>query len=801
MGKGLRRAGFVVATLLVVLTLFGAGFAAWYVQRLRASLPRLDGEIQVAGLAEPVEVARDALGVPTISAGDPVDLARALGLLHGQERFFQMDLSRRSAAGELAELFGAAALPTDRARRLHGFRPLAHEVLSAVSVVEQARVIAYAEGVNAGLAALGAPPPEYVLLRTLPEPWLPEDSYLTVLAMYLDLQGGTGGWESTVGLLHDLYPPEVARFLTPIGSEWDAPLIGEPFSTPPIPGPEVVDLSGSAPTPTEDPDEIDPSTHPGSNNWAVGGAFTAHGGALLANDMHLGLSMPNIWYRASLIWRESEQDHRATGVTLPGVPGLLAGSTGRVAWGFTNSYGDWIDLVIVEVDPENPNRYRTESGWREFGRRVERISVAGATEDLHEVTETIWGPVIDHDHRGRPRALRWVAHEPEAINLELFELSVARDVEEAIEIAHRSGIPAQNLVAADSSGAVGWTLAGRVPRRVGFDGRTPVSWADGTRRWDGWLPSRAIPQVVDPPEGRIGTGNNRAVDGAGLRRLGDGGFASGARAGQIRDGLLDLEEATEEDLLRIQLDDRARFLDRWRDLLLDVLSPRSVVSDLGRQELRRQVAGSWTGHASIDSVGYRMVRAFRLNLAESVFDTILAPCRDADPEFGFRRLRRWEGPLWALVQQQPPHLLPPEYASWNEQFLAAADKVIDLFVEQEGAADLAGKTWGDRNAVRIQHPLSRAIPQLAGWLDIPVQSLPGDSAMPRVQSIRFGASQRMVVSPGREESGLFHMPGGQSGHPLSPYYRRGHDDWAEGRPSEFLPGPPVHRLTLRPLVE
>jgi penicillin amidase len=803
MRRVLRRVAIVFAILLGLIVLAAGGSLVWVTSRVRASLPRLEGQVVVDGLSAVVSIERDARGVPTIVSADELDQATAIGFLHGQERFFQMDLLRRSAAGELSELFGSAALAADRRSRLHRFRHRAQAIEVAATAAARAILQAYAAGVNAGLADLGAAPPEYLLLRSEPAPWLPEDSTLVLMAMYLDLQGGTGRREADLGLMRDLLPRELFEFLAPRGSEWEAPLVGPAFSTPEIPGPDVLDLRAVPPEassnerPVAGAAEKDPGLLVGSNNWAVAGSQTAHGGALLANDMHLGLAMPNIWYRASLVRRDEHGELRTTGVTLPGFPVVVAGSNGHIAWGFTNSYGDWIDLVLLETDAQDDERYRTPQGWLPFERHRETIRVKDAEDEELEILSTIWGPVIDRDPRGRRRAVHWVAHDPAAYNIDLARLSDARSVDEALDVAIGCGIPTQNIVVADSAGRIGWAPAGVLPRRVGFDGQVPASWADGSRRWDGWLDSPEYPRVVDPASGRLWTANNRTVDGEMLARMGDGGFSDGARARQIRDGLLALDRATEADMLRIQLDDRALFLERWRELLLDVLSPETVVADLLRAELRHHVEHGWTGRASIDSVGYRMVRAFRLFLAEAVFESITAPCAKADPAFRYLGVGRWEGPLWRLASERPPHLLDPRYDSWDDQMDAVIDRLLDNFLDDEHD-DLSRRTWGERNTVRIQHPLSHAVPQLSRWLDMPSRALPGDDSMPRVQSVTFGASQRMVVSPGREEQGLFHMPGGQSGHPFSPYYRSGHEDWAEGRPAPFLPGPAVHRLTLAP---
>ena len=537
---------------------------------------------------------------------------------------------------------------------------------------------------------------------------------------------------------------------------------------------------------------------PGSNNWAVAPERTAHGHAILADDMHLGISVPNTWYRARMQWAGSDGSrHDITGVTLPGAPAIVVGSNGHVAWGFTNTGGDRVDLIVVETHPDDPDRYLTPEGYRSFERHVERIAVHGEESRPFEVSSTIWGPVIDQDHRGRTRALRWTAHLEDGVNMRFVDTERARTLEEAQRVANESGIPPQNFVCVDADGNIGWTVMGRIPRRIGHDGRVPTSWADGSRRWEGWLTPEEYPRIVNPEAGAIWTANARVVDGDMAARIGHGDYDLGARQGQIRDTLLKLHGAEEEDMLAVQLDDRALFLQRWRRLVLDLLDDEAIEGHPRRARFKDRVAHTWTGRASTDSVGYRLVRAYRSFTFETVYGWLTAPCREADARFRVHSLKQWEGPLWRLVTERPVHLLGPEYGSWTEALLTVVDRTIDEFEGEDGSS-LEDRTWGERNTTRIRHPLSQALPLLSRWLDMPSQPLPGDSNMPRVQGPSSGASERLAVSPGREEHGYFHMPGGQSGHPLSPYYRAGHEAWAEGRATPFLPGPVQKTLRLVP---
>ncbi|HUO82637.1 MAG TPA: penicillin acylase family protein [Gammaproteobacteria bacterium] len=766
---------------------------------VRGSLPPLDGVLRVDGVGAPVGIDRDALGIPTLTARSRADLAFATGFVHAQDRYFQMDLMRRRAAGELAELFGPVALPADSEARLHRFRMRARQVLADADDDRRAVLEAYAAGVGAGLGSLGVRPFEYLLLRLAPRPWLAEDSVLVVYAMWLTLNDSTARGERERGLLAEVLPPALLDFIDPPGTRWDAAIDGSEMRVPPAPGPVVYDLRrldpalfAAGPAPMRDP-----MPAAGSNNWAVAGQRTADGAALLANDMHLPLEVPNIWYRARLVQRTrgaSAAGLDLAGLTLPGVPFLVAGSNGHVAWGFTNSYGDWIDVVRLELDKDG--RYLTPAGPRRFGRPVETIRVRGQPDVAVELLTTIWGPVSGVDAAGRPLALRWLAHETAATNLELGGLERARDVRSAIELASGIGVPPQNFLVADRAGRIGWTIMGRIPVRAAYDARAPRSSADGGAEWLGWLPPADYPRRSSPAEDYLWTANARAVGGEALARIGAGGYPFGARAQQIRDGLRALKTPSVADMLRIQLDDRALYLGYWRDVLLDLLGGAGFADEPRRRALRELLA-AWSGRAEPDSAAYRMVRDWHDRLLEAAFHALTAEVRGRFPGVQLRPPYQFAGTLSQLVEQRPLHLLDPRHASWDAFMLAQADAMLAAF-EAGAAGPLAERTWGEVNTAQLRHPVSRALPALGRWLDMPPVQLPGDDDMPRVQRLSFGAAQRFAVSPGREKDGYLHLPAGQSGHPLSPWYRAGHVSWVNGEPVPFLPGDVAHRARLEP---
>lgn len=797
--------------LLAALALLAAAIAWW---TLRGSLPRLDGDIALPRLSAPVEIARDRNGVATIGAANRADAMRALGFVHAQERYFEMDLLRRSAAGELAELFGAAALETDRDHRVHRLRARAAAWRRGLDPAQRSLFEAYAEGVNAGLAALRVRPWPYLLLRQEPVLWRVEDSALAGYAMFFDLHDSRNRRELERWDMQRRLPAVLFALLTHGGSEWDAPMMSAPYGNAPLPAEDDLDLR-ALPAPDAGGASAlhlrEAQALPGSNNWAVAGALTADGRAILANDMHLGQRVPNIWFRVRLRYADPEAPGGqvdATGVSLSGVPALIVGSNGHVAWGFTNSYGDWLDWVQVHWSDRAAGRYRTAAGEETASVHQETIAVRGAAPVVLEVRETRWGPILHDLDDGASLALAWTAHRPGGVNFALTELLRAADLDQALAIANRTGIPPQNFVAADAGGRIGWTIMGRIPRRVGgCDPLLPLDPLTGCD-WDGWRDPAETPRIVDPQDHRLWTANNRVADGEALAVIGDGGYDLGARARQIRSDLLARDTLTEADLLAIQLDDRAVFLGRWWALL------RQTLEEAGDDPALRELETAtrqWEGHAGTGAVSYRLVRAFRGNVAKTVGDGYLSLTggdrpidangngRDAvlAELFGDRRLNQFEGVLWPLVLERPAHLLPPGQESWEALLRGAARAVAEALHGQPGG--LAARTWGERNTAAICHPLAAAVPgPFKRWLCMPPDYLPGDSNMPRVQGRSFGASERMVVAPGHEADGYFHMPGGQSGHPLSPYWGAGHADWVQGRPTPFLPGPAEHRLTLRP---
>ena len=730
-----------------------AGFEA-----MRRSLPRTSGIVVTSGVRAEVSIGRDRWGRPRIDARDLVDAAYALGFLHGQDRFFQMDLARRYASGTLAELLGPPAASTDFVSRQYEPTRMAAAVLEAAPERHRRWLRAYAQGVNDGLADLGAPPPEYLLLASAPAPWTETDSIMVVLGMWRGL-ALVGNFERQRAGMLDALPPEVVSFLLPESTRFDALVAGESAYAPaPVPGPDVFDprgilrgaeSKGATPSP------------PGSNGWVVSGARTAHGGAILANDMHLGIMVPPPWYWAEITWREgesAERIRRAVGVTIPGMPGIVAGSNGAIAWGFTNVTGDVADWVVIDPVEGDGDRYRTPEGDEPFGERIDEVRVRFGRDQTRTVRTTRWGPVRTKTADGRPMALKWTGTQAECIDLRLLDMLECVTLEQGLDIVSEWGGPPQNVMVASADGRIGWTIAGQFPVRRGFDGRVPSSWAAPGVGWDGFAPPAAKARTVDPVPGFIATANARTVGGEAASMYGDN-FSPPFRQARIADVLEAMGAPIDERaMVTLQQDARVAVFDFWRDLLIEAAGDDPALAEAAR------IARAWNGSAHTGEAGLPLISAFRGRVEAAVVDRVLAAKGAA-----FSGWYNDEEPLRRVVESRPAHWLPPREESWAAMFRRCATEAW------EAVSDLDSGTW-----VTVTHPLSDAAGGALRRLDMPRERATGHEWAVRVLAGSFGASERFAVSPGREESGLCELPVGPSGHPMSPWYRSTHRGWVRG---------------------
>ena len=502
-----RKIVLGIAALLALVLAAGLGVYLWAL----TSLPKTSGTVTLAGLDGPVEVVRDAHGVPRIRARSQKDAYFALGYVHAQDRLWQMEFMRRAGAGRLSEVLGAKALRSDRFVRTLGLYRLAEANLSILSAEVRAAFEAYAAGVNAWLdTRSGTLPPEFVLLRFEPERWRPADSLVWNRLMALRLWRN---WRT------ELVRPYLAEVLKSKGLAPE--LLDELWPEDP-PGSPITLASATPDAPAllnairqALPDAL--LSDGASNGWILHGRLTETGKPILANDPHLRFGAPVLWYLA----RIEAPGLTVTGVTAPGVPLTVLGHNGRIAWGFTNAGGDVADVFTETVDPRDPGSYLTPDGPRPFVSRQEIIRIKGGETVTMTARETRHGPVISEvwaaaarlSGRGRVVALATPALGPPDRTVEaLFAINRAQDWGEFRTAAANFHAPHQNLFFAAIDGDIGFISAGRIPRRLAGDGRMPVSGADGVHDWQGFIPFEMLPQAHNPPSGRIVNANNRLAD-------------------------------------------------------------------------------------------------------------------------------------------------------------------------------------------------------------------------------------------------------------------------------------------------
>jgi penicillin amidase len=402
------------------------------------------------------------------------------------------------------------------------------------------------------------------------------------------------------------------------------------------------------------------------------------------------------------------------------------------------------------------------------------LKVAGAADQTFQTESSPWGHVQRID--GQPFVLRWLAYRPQAVNLKLLALEDVADVGAALALAPQIGIPTQNQLLVDRQGQLAWTPAGPLPGRG------------------------AAPQLRQPEDGRLWSANHRHLGGAGFERLGDGGYAPAGRAARIRDALRAIDRADEAAIAALTLDTQAPMLARWQGLLLQTLDAAALQGQPQRAEYRRLLAGELK--ADPDAVAYTLVRGLRSAALQPFTARFEKRFGSAEAPFSFTAVSpRWDEPVFRLYAEAPPAWALPDAQGrpqpWREHLLALVDSEINRLRSAHG--ELAQARWSRTESVQLRHPMSAALPAVLGrWLDAPAHPIHGDTLTPRVQARSFGASERLIVAPGREEQGLFAMPGGPSGHPLSPFYLSDHADWAAGRFGPLLPGEAQHRLRLRP---
>ncbi|QBJ61600.1 penicillin acylase family protein [Pseudoalteromonas sp. DL-6] len=754
--------------LLVVVVLALAGTAIVY-GVLTLSLPTLDGKGRSDAVTQPVKVARDTLGQAVITAATRHEAAYGLGYAHGQDRFFQMDLLRRNAAGELSELFGKAALALDKKMRFHQLRKRSQAILKTLPEADKQLLKSYAQGVNEGLAQVGYPSFEYLLTGAEQQPWQSEDSLLVIFSMYLDLQTATFERDQALIQIQQQYGAKMVEFLTQ-PSQYQAALDGSVLTpyTQTIPQLPTQSLAAIK--------TITANLEVGSNNWAVTADLTNTQAAMLSDDMHLSMAVPVIWYRAQLNYTHDNQAYQVTGVSLPGAPAIVVGSNNKIAWGFTNGYIDTADWVALTDSSKT---------WQVN----EVIALPNGNSETYPLTLSEYGPVKYINNQ--PYALSWAAHQPYAVDMQLLQLEQAETVDDALNIASNVGIPVQNLMVVDSQGSAAWKHMGGIPART-----APSELAINENEYSAtWQQNEVIrPFVKNPQSGRLWTGNSRVVSAEDNARFGNGGYALGARATQIRDRLFEKQRFNESDFYQLQLDNQARFLMPWHALLLEQLKKQPA-----RYKDHINALENWQQCACPQSIGYTLVKTYRDELINILFSSIETTLNQQDGTLKYVK-RDLEPAVWQLIKAQPTSWVNPQFTNWEQQLQGAFEQTLTQLTAKFGS-NMQNWQWGKVNELTIEHPFAKQIPILSKLLNMPTAPGFGDSYMPAVQKRGFGASQRFIAQPGHLESAILTVPGGQSGHPLSEFYRAGFDEYVEGKHTPLLPQTFMHQIEIVPMSD
>lgn len=740
---------------------------------LRASLPTLEGEIAVRGVAAPVEVIRDREGIPHVFAASERDAHFALGFAHAQDRLWQMELQRRLAAGRLSEALGERTFDTDRLMRTLGIARMAERIATKLDPPTLASLEAYARGVNDFLESGPVLPPEFLALRVRPEPWRVEDSLGWMLVMAWDL---SGNWRTELARLRlsaRLSPEQLGQFLAPYPGDEPAPLPDFRALYPPVEDAarRLLALSPGA------------GEALGSNNWALAGSRTATGRPLLANDPHLGLQAPALWYFAHLDWREG----RVVGATLPGLPYVVLGRTDGLAWTMTTTLGDTQDLFVERLSKDQPGHYDTPEGPRPFAVREERIRVGKQVRSI-SVRETRHGPVLSDAvasaagaaPKGYVIALAWAAlDEDNATARAGLEMNRAIDAPDFLLSLRDFHSPQQTIVYADRDGRIGFSAPVRLPLRRPDNeamGRVPVPGWDAKYDWQGFASLESLPHVSDPPSGAIVTANHRIVP-PGFRPFLTTDWMPPYRAKRIEALLAARGKHDVASMRAIQADVESALA----RALLPVFLGAKPETEGGRAALA--LAKDWDGVMRADSAAPLVFAAWYRELTRLAYADELGDLfRDFwEPRAAFMiEVMTGKASAWCDDVSTPAAETCPQLAA-RAMDLAAAD-----LGKRYGAA--TAWRWGEAHAAASDHRPFGAVPWLAPIFNLPVPT-PGDTYSVNVGHThikddarpfanRHAASLRAIYDFSDLDRSLFMHSTGQSGHRLSPWYGNYAARWA-----------------------
>ncbi len=821
--KKMTKASRIVRnTLAVILVLFGiAVLMGWWL--VRRSLPQLDGSVTVAGLHDGVIVDRDQWGRPWIRAKSAEDVVMAQGYVMAQDRLWQMDLLRRAAAGELSEIFGPLALELDKENRTLGMRQAAERAAADSNPEIRAVLEAYARGVNQFMneRSVSRMPVEFTLLGYSPRPWTPTDTYLISLYMYKTL---TSTWKSKLNRawIAEQVGAARARDLFVVDSPLDHYIVGA-LAEGKTPSPararaKPVTVSprragNQMPYPPREWDAargfleqfaMESSEIIGSNSFVVSGTHTASGKPLLANDTHLALGVPSIWYLVHL----TAPGWNVEGFALPGAPLVIIGHNDRIAWGFTNSNVDVQDVYIEKLEADNTNAYRVNGVLVQANMRKETIHVRGKPDVALDVVVTRHGPIVRRDapdEGGNAYALRWTALEPGGLDFGFPLLGRAKNWDEFVEATRHIAGPGQNTIYADVDGNIGFTIPARIPIRTKGDGSLPVPGERNEFEWKGYIPFEELPRILNPPDGIIATANAQTV-GPGYKYFLSDRWAGPFRTERLYQQLEGRTGLRPGDLNAIQ-NDILSLPDKFLAGEL-VAATRSNRSMDPRVKALIDKLKSWDAKASADSVETTFVEYTR----HALFHNFLSPfLGDETSKYELWEPRSVYNNVWwrdkvfleNILRTRPPTWLPKGFSDYDALLIDSANEAVSELEKATRESDPARWTWGRLHPLEMPHPLGRG-GGLRGALSIGPYETGGTIDTVKAMGVGHGPAMRFVADLSNFDNSLMEISTGESGQYASPYYRDQFPEWfaSRGIPAPFseaaVDKTRAHRLFLLP---
>jgi penicillin amidase len=750
--------------------------------------------VQVQGLRERVIVRRDERGIPYITANSDEDLYFAQGYATAADRLWQMDLLRRTARGELAEIFGNNALEEDKRHRTFGFTQTADAEVAQASPTARKILEAYAQGVNTYIAGLDPKslPPEFQILQYQPRPWTPSDS-LIVVKLFFESLSNTWRLDVMREAFADL-PVEKRAALMPVTSPLDVLVVGSDLRKPAVSSPTSAPPNGTVSADTlrflEKDEErtfrslarvgLAAENLAASNNWVVSGKHTASGKPLLANDPHLAPSAPPIWYMVHL----SAPGVKVAGVAAAGLPGVIIGHNDRIAWGFTNVGPDVQDLYIEKFDSGNPRRYMTPTGWQDAEIRREEIKVRKGFTDTAtdiialDVTVTRHGPIVLEKDSKR-YALRWTALDPKINNATgVYQLNRARNWREFTTAISGYTPPMQNMVYADVDGHIGYYAAGMVPIRKSGDGSVPYDGSKDDGEWTSFIPFDKLPHLYDPPSGMVVTANQRIV-GSDYPHFLTHSWAQPYRARRILELLKQKKRMTANDFRAILGDTYSIAAQTFAREAAKTL--KGNPASQSNEKLRQTIVAfeGWDGHLNAEARVAPLVAQMRLAFRSKIIDGALVPER--------ARMFAWSNfdtTLDRIITTQPSDWLPSGFKTYADLYLACYEEGRQTLTKSLGA-DETKWVWGEMAKARFPHPLAGA-PLVGFQFTVPPVPQNGTGGLAGATvNVGAGVSMRLIADPSDWDLSQHGISLGQSGIPTSPHWTDQLADWRAVTPRAF----------------